>query len=253
MIELSNISKRFGSNLALSGIDLSIQQGEIIALIGPSGSGKTTLLKLINAQHLATEGSLQVNSQEVSKLSSKELRTLRSQIGYIPQDLGLVHSLKVYQNVLLGRIGSHGPVGMLRKFLFPKKSELKEIYEVLKTVGIPEKLYDTVSTLSGGQQQRVAVARALFQNPHTILADEPVSAVDPARARSMIELLKSISKDNKLTVIMSIHNLPLAQEYFPRIVGLRQGKIQIDSHEPNPRDLEALFDLEHLSSADQVG
>jgi len=253
MITLSNISKSFGSTTALHDINMSVKQGEIIALIGPSGSGKTTLLKLLNGQHLPTSGSLKIDNREIAQLNPKELRALRAQIAYIPQDLGLVNSLKVYQNVLLGKVGSHNPLSMLRKFLFPKKKELEEVYAILETVGIPEKIYDTASTLSGGQQQRVAVARALYQKPHSILADEPVSAVDPARARNMVELLKSISEEQALTVIMSIHNLPLAQEFFPRIVGLRQGEVKIDSTSPDQSELEELFNLLDMPESDQIG
>lgn len=250
MIELKEISKSFHSTKALSEITLNIEQGERIALIGPSGSGKTTLLKLLNAQHIANAGTLKVNNLEVAKLRPKQLRKLRSEIAYIPQDLGLVPSLKVYQNIALGKIGRLNTLAMLRKFLFPSKTELSAIHQVLERVGIPEKLYDTTSTLSGGQQQRVAVARALFQEPHTILADEPVSAVDPARAKSLIELLENISKENDLTVVMSIHNIHLAQEYFPRVVGLRQGKLNLDSKAPTETELEALF---NLSDTEEIG
>lgn len=243
MIELNDVSKFFHSTEAISQIDLTIAQGERIALIGPSGSGKTTLLKLLNAQHITSSGSLKVNHLEVSELSPKKLRIFRSNIAYIPQDLGLVPSLKVYQNVLLGKIGRFRTPSMLRKILLPSRSELASVHHVLERVGIPEKLYDTTSTLSGGQQQRVAVARALYQEPHTILADEPVSAVDPARARSLIELLEEISVESKLTIVMSIHNVRLAKEYFPRILGLRQGRLTIDSSNPSESDLKSLFDL----------
>jgi len=245
MIELKDISKSFDSNKALAGINLTIEQGEHVALIGPSGSGKTTLLKLLNAQHIASEGHLTVNNLDVAKLRPKQLRKLRSNIAYIPQDLGLVPSLKVYQNVLLGKIGRFHTLSMLRKFLFPSKAELAVVHTVLERVGIPEKLYDTTSTLSGGQQQRVAVARALFQQPHTILADEPVSAVDPARAKSLIELLKRISAENEITVVMSIHNIQLAKQYFPRVIGLRTGKLMIDSSSPSEAELSPLFDLSY--------
>lgn len=250
MIELKQVSKSFNTTKALSQINLTIEQGERIALIGPSGSGKTTLLKLLNAQHIATEGSLRVNDLEVAKLSPKQLRIFRSDIAYIPQDLGLVPSLKVYQNVLLGKISRFRTLSMLRKILLPSKAELSAVYEILERVGIPEKLYDTTSTLSGGQQQRVAVARALFQQPHTILADEPVSAVDPARAKSLIKLLDKISTENNLTVVMSIHNIHLAQQYFPRVVGLRQGKLKIDSTNPTESQLEPLF---NLADTEEIG
>jgi len=250
MIELKEISKSFQSNKALSGITLTIEQGERIALIGPSGSGKTTLLKLLNAQYIATEGSLKVNDLEVAQLGSKQLKKFRRDIAYIPQDLGLVPSLKVYQNVLLGKIGRFRTINMLRKILIPNKAELNAVHKVLECVGIAEKLYDTTSTLSGGQQQRVAVAKALFQEPHTILADEPVSAVDPARAKSLVQLLDKISVENNLTVIMSIHNIHLAKQYFPRVIGLRSGKLTVDSSAPSESELESLFDL---SNNEEIG
>ena len=250
MIELKEISKSFHTTEALSGVNLNIKQGERIALIGPSGSGKTTLLKLLKAQHIAENGQLKVNKLEIAKLNPKQLRKFRTDIAYIPQDLGLVPSLKVYQNVALGKIGHFNSLSMLRRFLLPNKTELSAIHKVLERVGIPEKLYDTTSTLSGGQQQRVAVARALFQEPHTILADEPVSAVDPARAKSLIELLENISTENNLTVVMSIHNIHLAQQYFPRVLGLRQGKLKLDSKAPTESELEALF---NLSDTDEIG
>ncbi len=250
MIHLSDITKEFGSNKALSGINLEIEAGEFISLIGPSGSGKTTLLRHLNAQHLPTSGTLTIHGEHVPTLSPKALKALRCKIAYIPQDLGLVSSLKVYQNILLGKVGHFHSLTMLKKFLAPSKSDLETIHQVLNTVGIPEKLYDTTSTLSGGQQQRVAVARALFQNPHTILADEPVSAVDPARAKSMVELLKEIATKNNITVLMSIHNIGLAVEYFPRVIGLRKGKLVLDSTSPNEQELASLFELD---SQDLIG
>lgn len=250
MITVDQACKSFGSNTALSQITLSFSKGEIVALIGPSGSGKTTLLKLLNAQHLPTSGTISVEGLDTSTLSSKELKHLRRKIAYIPQDLGLVSSLKVYQNVALGQIGVNNTLSMLKKILFPSKSELEHIHQILQKVGIPEKLYDTTSTLSGGQQQRVAVARALFQNPHTILADEPVSSVDPARAESLIQLLKKVATESQLTVIMSIHNVKLAREYFPRIIGLRKGELILDSNSPDESELENLFEL---NTKEQIG
>ena len=110
-------------------------------------------------------------------------------------------------------------------------------------------MYQHTATLSGGQQQRVAVARALFQQAHSLLADEPVSAVDPARARSLITLLTEIATENQLTLVMSIHNLELAREFFPRIVGLKNGHILFDSPEPTTEQLEELY---HLSESELV-
>jgi len=222
---------------------LEIQQGEIIALIGPSGSGKTTLLKTLNAQHQIDSGTLLVNGQSISNLSHKKLRQLRSKIAYIPQDLGLVPSLKVFQNIFLGRTGQLNTLKMLTRFLFPPKSEIQHIHDYLARTGIAEKLYAVTSTLSGGQRQRVAVTRALYQQANTILADEPTSSVDPARARSLVQLLIEIAKEHNLTLIMSIHNVDLAREFFPRIIGLKSGEITFDQNTVSDDQIQQLYQL----------
>lgn len=241
MFKLTNISKAFQQTQALDNISLSIDRGEMLALIGPSGSGKTTLLKLLNAQHLPTSGKLTVEGSDIESLSRKSLKQVRQKIAYIPQDLGLVPSLKVFQNILLGKIGSTPSLSLIRQFFFPSAKELESIHSILESVGIPEKLYQQTSSLSGGQQQRVAVARALYQNAHTILADEPVSAVDPARARSLVTLLKKIAEEKDISVIMSIHNTDIATTMFPRIVGLKSGKVEFDTGSPTEEALKNLY------------
>ena len=249
MFQLTDITKSFGATVALNKISLEIKQGEHVALIGPSGSGKTTLLKLLNGQLLQSSGSYTIAESHLNSLSNKNLRRLRSEIAYIPQDLGLIPQLKVFQNILLGRVGKHSALGILSKFLIPPRENLQHIFSLLQRVGIPEKMYQHTASLSGGQQQRVAVARALFQQAHSLLADEPISAVDPARARSLITLLTEIATENQLTLVMSIHNVELAREFFPRIVGLKNGDILFDSPEVSTEQLEELY---HLSESELV-
>lgn len=249
MFQLIDITKSFGATVALSNISLEIKQGEHVALIGPSGSGKTTLLKLLNGQVMQNSGSYTIKGSHLNKLSNRDLRKLRSEIAYIPQDLGLIPQLKVFQNILLGRVGKHSALGMLSKFLIPQRKNLQHIFSLLQRVGISEKMYQHTATLSGGQQQRTAVARALFQQAHSLLADEPVSAVDPARAHSLITLLTEIATENQLTLVMSIHNVKLAREFFPRIVGLKNGRILFDSPEVSTEQLEELY---HLSESELV-
>ena len=116
----------------------------------------------------------------------------------------------------------------MRDLILPGGAVRREIYALLERVGIAEKMYDRVDTLSGGQQQRVAVARALFQKPVALLADEPVSAVDPARAHNLLELLSELCEEEGLTLVVSMHQLELAREYFPRIVGLKGGRLIFD-------------------------
>ena len=136
-------------------------------------------------------------------------------------------------------------MGSLRDLILPAVGVRRRIYELLERVGIEEKMYDRVDTLSGGQQQRVAVARALFQEPAVILADEPVSAVDPARARDVLELLTRLSEEEGLTLLVSMHQLDLAREFFPRLVGLKHGKVHFDGKPSELRSegLSALFQL----------
>jgi len=249
VFQLTDITKSFGATAALSNISLEIKQGEHVALIGPSGSGKTTLLKLLNGQLLQSSGSYSIAGSHLNSLSNKNLRRLRSEIAYIPQDLGLIPQLRVFQNILLGRVGKHSALEMLSQFLIPPRKNLQHIFSLLQRVGIPEKMYQHTATLSGGQQQRTAVARALFQQAHCLLADEPVSAVDPARARSLITLLTEIATENQLTLVMSIHNVDLAREFFPRIIGLKNGHILFDSPQVSTEQLEELY---HLSESELV-
>ena len=245
MFELSQAHKSFGAVHALSDIDLQIAKGERVALIGASGSGKTTLLRLFGAQLAPDRGEVRVLGCNPLVLGERKLRDLRSRLGYLPQDLGLVPNLRVLQNVVAGRCGRRSILGSLRDLILPAVGVRRRIYELLERVGIAEKMYDRADTLSGGQQQRVAVARALFQEPAVILADEPVSAVDPARARDVLELLTRLSEEEGLTLLVSMHQLDLAREFFPRLVGLKHGNVHFDGKpsELGSEGLSALFDL----------
>ncbi|MCL4151634.1 UNVERIFIED_CONTAM: hypothetical protein GTU68_015098 [Idotea baltica] len=225
---------------------MSIPRGEQIALVGASGAGKTTLLRLCGLGLLPSDGAVYFNDSLTSSIRISELRSLRSEIGFIHQHFNLVPNIRVYQNVLLGRIGTIGAFKAAKEFLFPSKAILEEIYAVLARLGITEKMYDRTDRLSGGQMQRVAIARSLFQSPRILLADEPVSSVDPARARATVELLVSLAKEDKMTLLVSMHNFELAAEFFPRLVGMHQGTVIFDSpaEEINEEMRESLYSLE---------
>ena len=237
---------RYGKLKALTSISLSIERGEKVAIVGPSGSGKTTLLRLCNATLQASSGTIEILGKRSDNLPPRQLRRIRSQIATIPQDLGLVPNLRVWQNIVSGRIGKRGLIGNICNLLAPSRSTMSEIHALLERVGIEDKLFARTAELSGGQQQRVAVARALFQEPEAILADEPVSSVDPARAASLVELLNDIADERGLTLLMSLHNLELARESFPRLIGLRGGKVRFDQSpgQLDPDLLEALYRLD---------
>ncbi|MEZ4648291.1 MAG: ATP-binding cassette domain-containing protein [Candidatus Eisenbacteria bacterium] len=249
-LSVQNASVRVGSTVALAGVDLEIRAGEAVALVGPSGSGKTTLLRLLGAVLSPNDGEVRIDGKDVAGRSPAELRALRSRIGTVPQDLRLVPELRVYQNVAAGRVGRRSLFSLARDLLFPQRAALAEIHALLDRVGIEEKLYHRVDQLSGGQRQRVAVARALYQEPEILLADEPVSSVDPARARDALELLCRVAAERRLTFVTSLHHIDLAREFFPRLVGVRRGRIEFDvrSDEVDDAAIERLYSL----SADEL-
>ncbi len=219
---------QLGAVRALDGVSLKIARGERVGIVGPSGGGKTTLLRLLNGMQAATSGTVRTLGQEIAALAPGPLRTLRSRIAFVHQNLALVPGLRVIQNVVMGRAGQRSLLRSVRDVLLTSRDDTRAIHALLERTGIPEKLYHRTSHLSGGQQQRVAVARALFQNPAALLADEPVSSIDPARARDTVDLLTRLSSEDGLTLMMSLHNLELAREFFPRLIGLRNGRIVFD-------------------------
>ena len=228
MFELESVGLHYGNTVALSDLDLKIGAGEQVCLIGPSGAGKSSLLGLLNGRISATKGRVVVGEQALAGLLGKPLRDLRAGIAWVPQDLGLVSSLRVNQNVACGQVAQKGFWGLLRSFLLMSGEEKKEIHQLLGRVGIEEKVFERVGYLSGGQQQRVAIARALYQRPQAILADEPVSAVDPKRARDLVTLMTSLAKEEGATLVMSLHDVGLARQFFDRMIGLRAGKVVFD-------------------------
>ena len=179
---LEEVSARFGKTTALADVSLGIAPGEAVALVGPSGAGKTTILRLLNGSLRPTSGRVYVDHEDLCCIGRRDMKRLRASIGFIHQDLGLMPSLRVSQNVLAGRLGRQSLSRSLRSMLLPPRAELSRVDALLERVGISEKIFERTDRLSGGQRQRVALARALYQGPRALLADEPVSSVDPARA-----------------------------------------------------------------------
>ena len=244
--DLAGVAVDLGSQPVLRGVDLRAAPGEILAVVGPSGAGKTTLLRLLTGAVRPDSGRVAVGGLNVGDLEGAALRGLRSRIGFIHQDLRLVPNLRVVQNVLSGRLGRTSFWGSLRMFLRPTREQLADVHRLLERVGIADKMYERVDRLSGGQAQRVAVARALYQKPCILLADEPVASVDPARGRATLELLAEISREDRLTLCVSLHNPDLVRELFPRAVGLREGRVSFDQPTAgmSPADFTELYRLE---------
>ncbi|MCP3916246.1 MAG: phosphonate ABC transporter ATP-binding protein [bacterium] len=225
---LEGAAVAFEGHTALDGVDLEVAPGEALALVGPSGAGKTTLLRLMNGTVYPTRGRVRFEGTDLAQLERYELRALRALTGYVPQDHALVPTLRVSQNVVTGKLGQRGFWAALRSILWTGSEDLERAHALLERVGIPEKLFQRTDQLSGGQQQRVAIARALFQEPRALLADEPVASVDPTRARDLLGLLLEIAAERGLTLVVSLHDLALARELFPRTAGLRAGVLHFD-------------------------
>jgi phosphonate transport system ATP-binding protein len=225
--ELRRVRKAFGDEPpALDGVSLTIGRGEHVAFVGPSGAGKTTLFRLLNLTLRPTAGSILLDGVDVAALDGAGLRRARRRIGTIYQQHNLVGRLRVVHNVLAGNLGRWSLATALASLVRPRASA--EAGRALEQVGIPEKLWARTDELSGGQQQRVAIARVLLQDPDVILADEPVSSVDPALAVSIVTLLRDLSHESRKTLLMNLHSIELALGYFPRVVGVREGRIVFD-------------------------
>ncbi len=227
MLKLENLTKRYNTgDLALQGIELSIPNGQVLALIGPSGAGKSTLIRCINRLVEPTNGSAILNEVNLTKLSSRALRKSRRKMGMIFQEYALVERLTVMENVLSGRLGY---VGFWKSFLrrFPKK-DVNEAFRLLDRVGLLEMADKRADELSGGQRQRVGICRALIQDPDLLLVDEPTASLDPKTSRQIMRLINELCQERGLTAIINIHDVLLAQMFSQRIVGLALGNIVYD-------------------------
>lgn len=224
---LEKVTKIFSRHqVALSGVDLVVRRGEKVAFIGPSGAGKTTLFRLLNLTLRPSSGKLWIDGEDVDGLHGRKLRGRRRKIGTVYQQHNLVLRLRVIHNVLSGQLGKWSTLRSLFSLARPADVELAE--RVLKRVGIGEKVFARTDELSGGEQQRVAIARVLVQDPEVILADEPVSSLDPSLASAIVRLLFDISRDMGKTLLVNLHSVDLALAFFPRVIGIKNGVTLFD-------------------------
>lgn len=228
MIKFENVTKIYpgAATPALDNVNLTINDGDFVSIIGLSGAGKSTLLRCINKMHDIQEGKVLIDDQDISAAKGKELRVLRRNIGMIFQSFNLVKRSSVYKNVLGGRAGYHSFFEVV--FGVYKEEEKRLAFDSLNKLGILDKAFVRADELSGGQQQRVALARALTQEPHIILADEPVASLDPITTISVMNDFKRINEDYKITIVANMHHVDLALKYSTRIIGINKGKIVFD-------------------------
>jgi len=234
MLEIKQLVKKYHTgDLAINGVDLKVEKGQVMALIGPSGAGKSTLIRCVNRLENSTSGEIWLNGENIVKMRSGKLRRARRNMGMIFQEYALVERLTVMENVLSGRLGY---VGFWRSFLrkFPQ-SDINAAFGLLEKVGLDTMVNKRADELSGGQRQRVGIARALIQKPDILLVDEPTASLDPKTSRQIMRLITELCEENQLAAIINIHDVALAQMYAERIVGLREGSIVYDG---SPDDLK---------------
>ena len=223
-----------GGTRALDGVDLDVAPGEFVALIGPSGAGKSTLLRCLNGLVIPTAGEVRIGDDAVTGASPETLRRVRARIGFVFQQFNLQRRLTVIENALLGGLARASRWRSLVGWF--EAAEITRAHAILTRVGLQGLADRRVDTLSGGQQQRVAIARALLQAPTVVLADEPMSSLDPALAHTVMELLRRINEEDGITVVTSLHVLELAQTYGRRVIGLSRGRVV---HDGPPESLDA--------------
>jgi phosphonate transport system ATP-binding protein len=211
---------------ALRTISLALGQGERMAVIGPSGAGKTTLVRVIGTSLRPTEGRVAIAGVDPWHLSASELRRLRSRVGVVHQSPPIPPRLRVVTAVLAGRLGSWPTWKALASLVVP--GDIAGARSALAPLDLADRVFDRCDRLSGGQLQRVGIARVLYQRPDLILADEPVSALDPALADEAVGTLVAASEANRATLLASLHAVDLALKWFPRLVGMKNGEIVFD-------------------------
>lgn len=250
-------SSRNGAVRALDSLSFGVRSGERVALLGPSGAGKTTLFRLLNATLRPTSGTLKFDGRDLSAMSGRDLRSTRFRIGTIYQQPHLVPSLTVLENTLCGKLGSWSLPRTLRSLVHPSREDLERATAALDSVGIADKRHARADELSGGQQQRLTIARVLMQDPQVILGDEPFASLDPALTESVAALLMNLVKNGSRTLVATMHDVELALKLFPRIIGIRDGRMVFDafSETVDRRLIDALYagEVESETSRLQFG
>ncbi|MFP1644579.1 phosphonate ABC transporter ATP-binding protein [Pontitalea aquivivens] len=226
ILSLSGLGRSFGSTRAVDRVTLDIPPGQFVGVIGRSGAGKSTLLRLINRLIDPTEGQIRFGGADVTALRGRALRNWRRDCAMIFQQFNLVERLDVLTNVLVGRLADHGfASSMLMRF---SDAERALAIRALDRLDLAPQALQRAGTLSGGQQQRVAIARALLQNPRIMLADEPIASLDPGNATRVMEALRTINREDGITVLVNLHTIDTARAYCDRIIAMRAGRVYFD-------------------------
>jgi phosphonate transport system ATP-binding protein len=235
---------RAGAAAAVQALDLHVAAGEQVAVIGASGAGKTTLLQVLAAAHRPAAGRLAIGDVEPWSLPRRQLQKLRGRLFLAPQTPPLPPRQRVVTALLAARLPAMGFARSLRSLFYP--SDIPAAHEALERFDLADKLFDRVDRLSGGERQRIGLARALLAPAKLWLIDEPLSALDPTRAKLATETLVGEARARGVTLVATLHQVDMALAHFPRIVGLRDGRLAFDlpTAEVTPQRLERLYESE---------
>ena len=218
MIQFTDVVKSYTEgNTALSGVSLQIEDGEFVFLVGPSGSGKSTVMKLITGELRPTSGSVHVNGYNLERIRNREIPFMRRTLGVVFQDFRLIDNMTVYDNVAFA----------MRVIGADEKEIRERVPYVLDLVGLDNKSRRHPNEMSGGEQQRLAIARALVNNPSTIIADEPTGNLDPARSFEIMALLQEINNLGT-TVLVVTHEKELVERFTKRVIAIDDGRVVSD-------------------------
>jgi phosphonate transport system ATP-binding protein len=245
-LALHELSKAFGTTVALDRVSFALRPGEVTALLGPSGSGKSTLFNCVMGLVRPDTGQVFLDGTDLTALRSASRRRHLRSVGLVFQRFNLVERHNAIDNVLIGRL-AHVALWRVLARRFPD-AERQRALAALDSVGLLERAYQRAGSLSGGQQQRVAIARVLAQGCTTLLADEPVASLDPEAARNVLSTLRAAARDKGIAVLVSLHQLNYALEFADRVIALREGRVHLDTERAQlaERDLEGLYVRQHV-------
>jgi phosphonate transport system ATP-binding protein len=225
-LRVRGLTKRYAGQAAVEEVALTVRAGEVVALLGPSGSGKSTIFRCLTGLTPADAGEIHLLDRPIRSLGHRDLLDTRRAIGLIFQQFNLIGRLTAIDNVLAGRLGHVSTLAAALRWFAP--ADRRRALAALDRVELLDRAYQRADSLSGGQQQRVAIARVLAQECRIILADEPVSSLDPQSAHNVLDILREVAHEHRLAVLCSLHQVELARRYADRIIGLRAGRVHFD-------------------------